>query len=206
MTDEERKVREELIADLKYTLELRGKRLGYTLWEDREDDSERDISTILAMDKECAELRKELEAYKLIFDATFSIVLNANDFFGYACAYATQIDYGHGLNALIRLTKEYGSEGIDAAMSVAAGEEPIEPHRTEKFKEAVASVTDEERKWLHEVEVASDWPELEAKYRKAKEENKRLREKLIHKCNHNEEINNHRICPRCSELTEQEVG
>lgn len=121
--------------------------------------------------------RAELEAHRLIMRWTFCSVLNANDFYGYACADATQID-DVGFDALLRLAKEYGNDGIKAAMACASNCEPIKPHQTDKYRAAKASITEEERKALAEEESCSDWAEVNAKLKKAEEQLAAFRSEL----------------------------
>jgi hypothetical protein len=88
-------------------------------------------------------MRAEINAYKLIFNNAFTIVLNSNDFFGFACADATDIQCP-AFPVLKRLAFEYGQEGINALASTVADADPLEEHQTEKYKEAKASITNEE--------------------------------------------------------------
>ena len=91
------------------------------------------------------------EHLKLIFDHAFSVVLKANDFYGYACADATQI-WEPGFPALLRLAKEYGSDGIHAAMCTASGLDPMKEWRTDELRDALESITPEERAGLQNKE------------------------------------------------------
>jgi hypothetical protein len=70
---------------------------------------------------------------------SFGIALNANDFFGYACADMVMIEYGdfHWAMPIIR---KYGIDGEAAVMSKIADSLPIKPHITEKFKNALEEI------------------------------------------------------------------
>ena len=76
-----------------------------------------------------------LVVIKKIVDSSFFIVLNANDFFGYACSDSVQIDTDD-LHWIIPIVKKYPKYGLDACMAYIAKQLPIKPYLTEEFKKA----------------------------------------------------------------------
>ena len=85
------------------------------------------------------EINAELDAYKLLLDSAHMILLNANDFFGYACADAVELDTSD-LNWVIPIVQKYGDDGIAATMSYIRKCKPIEPRIDEKFEQAYKEI------------------------------------------------------------------
>jgi hypothetical protein len=71
----------------------------------------------------------------LLLDNAFEIVLNANDFFGYASADAVTVEMEH-FDKLEKMANEYGQDGINAFMAWHENCDPILPHRTPRYEEA----------------------------------------------------------------------
>jgi NADH:ubiquinone oxidoreductase subunit E len=78
----------------------------------------------------------ELNALKLIFDYSFWVALNANDFFNYACADCVKLD-SEDLEWIVPIVEKYGKDGIHAVMSYIREAQPLKPYVTDKFKQAL---------------------------------------------------------------------
>jgi hypothetical protein len=85
--------------------------------------------------KDIKVMKEELNAYKLLLKNSFFIALNANDFFGWACADVVELDICD-LSWVIPIVQKYKDEGIGAVMSYIRKCEPLKPYQTEKFKQA----------------------------------------------------------------------
>ncbi len=70
---------------------------------------------------------------------SWGIVLNANDFFGFACADAVTV-HPLDLEWVLPMYEKYDQVGIDACMSYIAKQKPIQPWITDKFNEAYAEI------------------------------------------------------------------
>jgi hypothetical protein len=135
----------------------------------------------LAVAAALAELRERAEkaeaermAVKTLLDNCFCVVLNANDFFGYACADAQQID-APDLAWVLPIITAHGLAGLDAVMSHIAKRDPIKEHMTPEFLAARISIQEVSPN-VQTYEFASEWSELvekakatEAKYDKLRE-------------------------------------
>lgn len=76
------------------------------------------------------------KACEMILNDAFGVVLNANDFFGYACADAVQVDFLEHGEKLIDMVRRFGGDGSSAFMAWHERAEPIPPHRTDGYREA----------------------------------------------------------------------
>lgn len=68
-------------------------------------------------------------AKELLLNCSFEVVLNANDFFMFACADAVKLDYEDYEWALPFIEK-HGYIGVDAVMCRVRGCLPIKPRQT----------------------------------------------------------------------------
>ena len=73
---------------------------------------------------------------KCILENTFHLSLNANDFFGYACAEAVELDV-IDLKWVIPITVKYGQDGLNACMSYIEDSLPIDERRGGNFENAL---------------------------------------------------------------------
>ncbi len=83
-----------------------------------------------------AKLENRLKAIETLHGNSFGMVLNANDFYGYSCAdtqYLEDISYDKAIDMI----EKFGLDGLNALMSKHSGNTPIEPHLTDKFKQAI---------------------------------------------------------------------
>lgn len=69
------------------------------------------------------------DAERLLLNCSFSIELNANDFFGWATAYSVHLSIFDMWWAL-PIVKKYGRVGISAVMCYIEQQLPIRPHRS----------------------------------------------------------------------------
>ena len=81
------------------------------------------------------ELKSELAAYKLLLDSAHMILLNANDFFGWACADAVELDVTD-LSWVIPIVKKYGDDGVSACMHYVRQQLPLQKYLTEEEHKA----------------------------------------------------------------------
>jgi hypothetical protein len=77
----------------------------------------------------------ELEAYKELMEWTQWLTLNANDFFGFACADAVEVD-PLDLEWIIPIIQKYKGDGVAAVMSFIRKCKPLKSHHTKEFKKA----------------------------------------------------------------------
>jgi hypothetical protein len=84
----------------------------------------------------------KLDAYKKLHESSFETHMNANDFFHYACAQMVTI-----------VEEEFGQEGVDSAMAYIQNQEPIKPHITDKFNEAIKALVDRKQEVIGDI----DW-------------------------------------------------
>lgn len=75
-----------------------------------------------------------------LLGAAFEITLNANDFFGFACADAVIVEYGSGFDLLAKMVEDYGQDGINAFMSWHEGCDPLPDYRNPRYEEARAKL------------------------------------------------------------------
>ena len=78
----------------------------------------------------------ELEAIKEILNGTFTLDMNANDFFYYACAQSVPIE-SHDVEWMIPIVMRFSASGLNACIAYVANREPIKPWRTPEFEEAI---------------------------------------------------------------------
>lgn len=85
---------------------------------------------------------EKLEAYKKLFNSSFDIKMNANDFFHYACAQAVTI-VEEDIDWVIDHMQKYGeNDGVNSAMAYIQNQEPLPPYRTDGFNEAIQELVD----------------------------------------------------------------
>lgn len=70
--------------------------------------------------------------WKFLSENAFSVTLNANDTFGWACADSVDVDL-YDVPKLQEIEEKYGHCGVIAFMAKVRGYDPIEPRRTEKY-------------------------------------------------------------------------
>lgn len=80
--------------------------------------------------------------YKKIIESSFSIDLNANDFFEYACAQAVTINAWDIEEWVAPFIEEWGEVGVNVVLSYIQNQKPIPPYETEEFKKAMAVLTE----------------------------------------------------------------
>lgn len=94
------------------------------------------------------------KCWKVIEESMFHITLNANDFFGYACADAVEL-CSVDFRWVFPLIDEFGHDGLSAAMAYIEDCQPIEERITEDFKLAFEKIKN--RKPLIFSKI-SEWP------------------------------------------------
>lgn len=72
------------------------------------------------------------EVLAKLVNNSFGIVVNANDFFCFACAASMLID-PLDLPWVLRYYRKYGHAGLNACMSYIAKADPIEVHKTDTY-------------------------------------------------------------------------
>jgi hypothetical protein len=75
--------------------------------------------------------------YKKIIESSFSIDLNANDFFEYACSQAVSVNMSDLQEWIIPFVEEWGDVGVDVILSYIQNQKPIAPYETDEFKKAM---------------------------------------------------------------------
>jgi hypothetical protein len=76
-----------------------------------------------------------LEAYRSLMNCSHYILLNANDFFGYSCADAVELDT-EDLTWALPIIEKYYIDGVYAVMSYIRKQKPLKEYRTKEFKQA----------------------------------------------------------------------
>jgi hypothetical protein len=89
--------------------------------------------------------------YKRIIESSFSIDLNANDFFEYACAQVVSVNTSDIEEWIVPFVEEWGEVGTDVVLSYIQNQKPIPPYETERFKEAMEALMQKNPN------VYSDW-------------------------------------------------
>lgn len=84
-------------------------------------------------------MEKTEEDLRKLINGSFGIMMNANDFFAYACADAVTID-PKDLEWVMPIFQKYSWTGIDACMAYIVKHMPIKPHITKEFEEAYAEI------------------------------------------------------------------
>lgn len=74
-----------------------------------------------------------------LLDNAFTIEMNANDFFGYACADSVRIDIVD-LEWVIPIVEKYPNDGINAVMSFIREQFPLPTYQTKNFKLALDEI------------------------------------------------------------------
>lgn len=93
------------------------------------------INILQAVREPIKQLASENSTVNFLYEHAFSITLNANDTFGWACADSVSIAI-EDLPKLFEVEKLYGSDGVTAFMSLVADCNVIDPLNTEKYKQA----------------------------------------------------------------------
>jgi hypothetical protein len=133
---------------------------GFCVYYRRDTDSNRCIvcsacskpyGECYAFTYDIEKTKYELDALKTILNYSHSITLNANDFFGYACADAIDLDICD-LFWVIPIVQKYGYDGIAASMYYIRKCKPIEPIINEKFEQAYKEIEELKPKVFSEVE------------------------------------------------------
>lgn len=75
------------------------------------------------------------KSIKNILKYSFGILLNANDFFGCACADAVLLD-ANDIEWAALIVDKYGIDGVNAVMSFIRKEKPLPSYQTDKFEQA----------------------------------------------------------------------
>lgn len=75
-----------------------------------------------------------------LLSAAFEITLNANDFFGYACADAVVVEFGREFDLLADMVESYGQDGINAFMAWHENCDPLPDYRNPRYEEARAKL------------------------------------------------------------------
>ena len=73
--------------------------------------------------------------HRFLEDYAFTVALNANDTFGYACAEAIDVDIDE-LPGIIELEEKFGYSGVNAFMAIKSNQDVIPPVRDENYIEA----------------------------------------------------------------------
>jgi hypothetical protein len=94
----------------------------------------------------------KLDAYKKLHESSFETSMNANDFFHYACAQMVTI-VEEDIDWVVEHIQEFGQEGVDSAMAYIQNQEPIKPHVTDKFNEAIKVLVDRKQEVIGDI----DW-------------------------------------------------
>lgn len=81
----------------------------------------------------------ELEKFS---EDIFSISVNCNDTFGYACADATDLDMHADSDKIIAMWRKYGWEGLIALCALKRHYQPIKERRTPTYMQAWDEVKD----------------------------------------------------------------
>ena len=92
------------------------------------------------------------DGLKIILEESFSIELNANDFFGYACAMSVSLD-ALDLEWAIPFVAENPVYGVRAIMCYIQNSLPIKPHRSSGLKNALKSL----KKLSPKLNSDNDW-------------------------------------------------
>jgi hypothetical protein len=74
--------------------------------------------------------------YKTLVEGSFSIDLNANDFFAYACSWSLTIN-SSDTGWIIPFIETHENVGLDVVMCYIQNKKPIPPYETEEFNLAM---------------------------------------------------------------------
>lgn len=94
------------------------------------------------------------QVWDILEGGMFHIQLNANDFFGYACAYAVElcpVDF----RWVLPIIEEFGSDGFNACMSYIEDCNPILEHITPAYIMALDRITGQQPLIYSKIE---EWP------------------------------------------------
>ena len=109
----------------------------FNITKERRYEANTDLWNLLAKNKETVGGR--MNSYKLICEYSFWIALNANDFFGYACADCVKID-SDDLEWIIPFVKKYERDGINAVLAYIRQAKPLKPYITPEFELAYKEI------------------------------------------------------------------
>lgn len=87
------------------------------------------------------QLEDEIGKYKEFHRWMFSADFNCNDFYGWACAASTEV-ISTDFKWVFDHYKKHGNGGIMASLAYIQNTEPIEPHLTDGFNEAMKELMD----------------------------------------------------------------
>lgn len=91
---------------------------------------------------------KTTEVYKRIIRDAFTVSLNCNDFFAYACAWAMEV-FPEDIEWMAKFAASKKEEdfwpAVSACMAYIANREPIKPHVTETFLKFIEELKDAEQ-------------------------------------------------------------
>ena len=99
-----------------------------------------------------------LEAYNKLINWTFSLDINANDFFAWACAHSVEISSGD-IDWILDHVQKYGDCGMSACLAYIYNLMPIEPRRTEKFNIALKELQDRNQEVFSDADYSEDYAE-----------------------------------------------
>ena len=108
-----------------------------------------------------------MNPYKRLLHSAFTIELNANDFFAYACAWSLTV-YEQDVFWMIPIIEKYEDDGINACMAYIQNQEPIKPWHTDKFKEAIEELKALKPEVLGDSDYSDHYNSASEVYRKVK--------------------------------------
>lgn len=79
------------------------------------------------------------DALAMIIGGAFTLDMNANDLFAYACSHSVTIDSSN-VKWMIPIIQKYGSSGLDACVAYVANMEPIDPWKNKDYILAIDAI------------------------------------------------------------------
>lgn len=109
------------------------------------------------------------EAYERMLADTFQLQLNAGDFFYFACAQMLNV-VSEDVDWVTEHIRQFGDDGLYSAMAYIQNQEPIKPHLTDKFNEALKVLVDRKQEVFGDIDWDFHGYREDGKYRTINEE------------------------------------
>jgi len=106
------------------------------------------------------------ETYKELLRYSFSIDLNANDYFYYACAMSVTVNMEDIEGWILPFLDKYPKRGMDVCMAYIQNQEPIKPWVSDEFKSTMGELLKISPEVHSDCDYGNDYNYEEIVYRK----------------------------------------